>query len=51
MQAPEDIMKEKVTFADIWKTDGQVRALAGGLLADGMLLIIMAVLAAFVVMM
>ena len=51
MQAQEDIMKERVTFRDIWKNDAQVRGLAGGLLADGMLLVIMAVLAAFVIMM
>jgi hypothetical protein len=51
MQTREDIMKEKVTFTDIWKADSQIRILAGGLLADGMLLIIMAVLAAFVIMM
>jgi hypothetical protein len=51
MQTREDIMKEKVTFTEIWKNDTQVRVLAGGLLADGTLLIIMAVLAAFVIMM
>jgi hypothetical protein len=41
-------MKERVTFTDIWKADSRIRILAGGLLADGMLL--MAVLAAFIVM-
>ncbi len=43
-----DIMKEKITFTDIWKADSRMRILAGGLLADGMLLL--AVLTAFIVM-
>jgi hypothetical protein len=39
-------MNEKVTFAEIWKNDSKVRTLAVGMMADGMLLIIMAILAA-----
>jgi len=42
-------MKEKVTFTQIWRNDTKVRLLAGGMLADGMLLIVMTIMAAVVI--
>ena len=39
-------MNKITTFTEIWKNDSQVRLLAGGMLADGLLLIVMSALAA-----
>jgi hypothetical protein len=44
-------MKARVTFKEIWDTDAKIRLLAGGMLADGMLMFVIAVLAvAFIVL-
>lgn len=43
-------MKEKITFTEIWKNDIRLRLLAGGMLADGILLCCIAVLTAIVIL-
>lgn len=44
-------MKARITFNEIWKIDNKVRLLAGGMLADGIVLLVLATLIGFIIAM
>ena len=48
VEGQEGIVNAKITFADIWEKDSKIRILFGGMVADGMMIMALAVLTGIV---